>query len=68
MQQILANPNGQGAHPEFIGRQAIVIGAGIAGLAEAGVLSCYFEHVTMLERDRLFNASVPRAGAAPHGR
>jgi 2-polyprenyl-6-methoxyphenol hydroxylase-like FAD-dependent oxidoreductase len=33
-------------------------------LAAAGALACYFEHVTVLERDRLFNASVPRAGAA----
>jgi 2-polyprenyl-6-methoxyphenol hydroxylase-like FAD-dependent oxidoreductase len=64
MRQTFANPNGRGAHPAFIGRQAIVIGAGIAGLAAAGALSSYFEDVTVLERDGRFDATSARAGAA----
>jgi 2-polyprenyl-6-methoxyphenol hydroxylase-like FAD-dependent oxidoreductase len=45
-----------------IGEQAIVIGAGIAGLAAAGALADYFERVTVLERDGLPDEAVPRPG------
>jgi len=45
-----------------IGRQAVVIGAGMAGLAAAGALADYFERVIVLERDRLPNEAVPRPG------
>ena len=37
----------------LIGRQAVVVGAGIAGLSAARALADYFEHVTVLERDTL---------------
>jgi 2-polyprenyl-6-methoxyphenol hydroxylase-like FAD-dependent oxidoreductase len=37
----------------LIGRQAVVIGAGMAGLPAAGVLADFFEHVVMVERDIL---------------
>lgn len=37
----------------LIGRQAVVVGAGMAGLPAARALSDYFEHVVVLERDAL---------------
>jgi len=46
-----------------IGKQAVVIGAGMAGLAAAGAVADYFERVIVLERDRLPNQAVPRSGA-----
>ncbi|GAA2665334.1 monooxygenase [Streptomyces lunalinharesii] len=47
-------------------RHAVVMGAGIAGLAAARVLAEVCEAVTVIERDRLPSASAPRAGA-PQG-
>lgn len=52
--------------PTPIGRQAIVIGAGIGGLAAAGALAPWFQRVIVVERDRLAEAASPRAGA-PQG-
>ena len=37
----------------LIGRQAVVVGAGMAGLPTARALADYFEHVLVLERDTL---------------
>lgn len=51
----------------LIGKQAIVIGAGIAGLAAAGALADYFEQVTVLERDALPSEPQHRWGT-PQGR
>jgi len=48
--------------PGSIGRYAIVVGAGIAGLAAAKALSSSFETVTVLERDALPSEPMPRAG------
>jgi 2-polyprenyl-6-methoxyphenol hydroxylase-like FAD-dependent oxidoreductase len=45
-----------------IGRQAVVIGAGIAGLTAARALSDYFDHVIVLENDTLPAGATPRAG------
>jgi phytoene dehydrogenase-like protein len=45
---------------EAIARQAVVIGAGIAGLAAAGALSDHFEQVVVLERDPLSDGPVHR--------
>ncbi|MCA1458335.1 squalene monooxygenase [Bradyrhizobium sp. BRP22] len=45
-----------------IGKHAVVIGAGMAGLAAAGALANYFERVIVLERDRLPSQAVPRPG------
>jgi len=54
-----------------IGKQAVVIGAGMAGLAAAGAVADYFEQVIVLDRDRLPNQAVPRPGTPqsrqPHG-
>lgn len=47
----------------IIGRHAVVIGAGIGGLAAAAALAGHFEQVTVLERDLLPIDSVPRPGA-----
>jgi len=47
---------------EAIARQAVVIGAGIAGLAAAGALSDHFEQVVVLERDSLSDGPVHRPG------
>src|SRR5271170_3031147 len=45
-----------------IGKQAVVIGAGMAGWAAAGAVADYFERVIVLERDRLPNQAAPRPG------
>ena len=56
---------------EAIARQAVVIGAGIAGLAAARALSDHFEQVVVLERDSLCDGPVHRPGTPqsrhPHG-
>jgi cation diffusion facilitator CzcD-associated flavoprotein CzcO len=49
------------------GSNAVVIGASISGLCAATVLSEFYEHVTVVERDSLPGAPQPRAGV-PHGR
>ena len=46
---------------------AVVIGASMAGLLSARVLSDYFERVTLLERDEVRDEPVPRKGQ-PHAR
>jgi 2-polyprenyl-6-methoxyphenol hydroxylase-like FAD-dependent oxidoreductase len=45
-----------------IGRRAVVVGAGMAGLPAAGVCADFFEEVVVLERDRLPPDASPRAG------
>jgi 2-polyprenyl-6-methoxyphenol hydroxylase-like FAD-dependent oxidoreductase len=45
-----------------LGRQALVIGAGMSGLAAAGALATHFEQVIVLERDRLADQPSPRPG------
>jgi 2-polyprenyl-6-methoxyphenol hydroxylase-like FAD-dependent oxidoreductase len=45
-----------------IGKQALVIGAGMAGLAAARVLSNHFEQVLVLDRDNLPSDATHRAG------
>jgi 2-polyprenyl-6-methoxyphenol hydroxylase-like FAD-dependent oxidoreductase len=47
---------------EAIARQAVVIGAGIAGLAAARALLDHFEQVVVLERDPLSDGPVHRPG------
>jgi flavin-dependent dehydrogenase len=43
-------------------RQAVVIGAGIAGLLATRVLAEYYEQVLVIERDALPVGPRPRAG------
>lgn len=54
-----------------LGERALVIGAGIGGLAAAGALSGYFERVDVLERDHLAATVGSRSGTPqdrhPHG-
>jgi 2-polyprenyl-6-methoxyphenol hydroxylase-like FAD-dependent oxidoreductase len=49
--------------PSYIGMQAVVVGAGIAGIAAARVLADWFETVVLLERDFLPDAPTYRTGA-----
>ena len=51
----------------YIGKRAVVIGAGIAGLAAARALSDTFKEVILLERDRLSDHPAHRQGV-PQGR
>jgi flavin-dependent dehydrogenase len=46
----------------LIGKQAVVIGAGMGGLAAAGALADHFEQVIVLERDTLPSEPTHRAG------
>src|SRR5579862_7842892 len=48
---------------DAIAKHAVVIGAGMAGLAAVGALSPWFEKVTVLERDDLPDEPVQRLGA-----
>src|ERR1700724_44860 len=48
-----------------LGKRAVVIGAGIGGLATSGALAQYFEQVDILERDRLGGAAGVRPRPAP---
>jgi len=53
--------------PTSIGKQAIVIGAGMGGLSAAAALAEHFEQVAVLERDPLEPVVAPRVGI-PQGR
>ena len=53
--------------PSRIGKQAVVVGAGIGGLTAARVVADYFERVVVLERDALPECAEPRAGV-PQGK
>lgn len=53
--------------PSFRSRHAVVIGAGIAGLAAARALSETFDQVTVVERDHLPATPVPRPGVPQGG-
>jgi 2-polyprenyl-6-methoxyphenol hydroxylase-like FAD-dependent oxidoreductase len=46
----------------LIGKQAVVIGAGMGGLTAAGALAGHFEQVVVLERDTLPSEPTHRAG------
>ncbi len=66
----IAEPPNQGdAMVQASERQAIVIGAGIGGLAAAQALSRHFDRVTVLDRDALPSAAEARIGTpqARHG-
>jgi 2-polyprenyl-6-methoxyphenol hydroxylase-like FAD-dependent oxidoreductase len=46
----------------LLGRQAVVVGAGMAGLAAARVLANHFEGVVVVENDGLPASATPRPG------
>ena len=46
----------------LIGRHAVVVGAGMAGLPAARALADFFEQVTVVERDTLPPAATHRTG------
>jgi 2-polyprenyl-6-methoxyphenol hydroxylase-like FAD-dependent oxidoreductase len=48
--------------PTLVGKQAVVVGAGMGGLAAAGALADHFEQVVVLERDTLPLDAAHRAG------
>ena len=54
-----------------LGRRAVIVGAGIGGLAAASALAQHFERVEVLERDRLATSVASRSGTPqdrhPHG-
>jgi 2-polyprenyl-6-methoxyphenol hydroxylase-like FAD-dependent oxidoreductase len=62
---------GKGRGAPKLGQRAVVIGAGMGGLAAAGALAKYFERVELLERDRLTASAGSRSGTPqdrhPHG-
>jgi len=51
----------------FLGRPAVVVGAGLGGLSAARVLADYFDEVIILDRDELPDDAVPRPGV-PQGK
>jgi 2-polyprenyl-6-methoxyphenol hydroxylase-like FAD-dependent oxidoreductase len=53
--------------PRLIGKQALIVGAGMGGLTAARVLADYFERVLVLERDALPGHAQDRAGT-PQGK
>ena len=55
------------AEATTIGRQAVVLGAGMAGMAAARALVDFFERVLILERDRL-PAFASDRGGVPQGK
>jgi 2-polyprenyl-6-methoxyphenol hydroxylase-like FAD-dependent oxidoreductase len=55
------------AHQRTLGKRALVVGSGVAGLLAARVLSDHFEQVLVLERDAGFAADGARNGL-PQGR
>src|SRR5271165_5869326 len=59
--QVLCSPMGR------LSEHAVVIGASIAGLCAARVLSDFYDHVTLFDRDTLPDTPASRA-AVPQGR
>jgi 2-polyprenyl-6-methoxyphenol hydroxylase-like FAD-dependent oxidoreductase len=51
----------------YLGKRAIVVGAGLSGLSAARVLSDYFDQVIILDRDELPDDATPRPGV-PQGK
>jgi 2-polyprenyl-6-methoxyphenol hydroxylase-like FAD-dependent oxidoreductase len=50
------------AKNSYLGKCAIVVGAGVGGLLAARVLSDYFDEVMILDRDELPEDTIPRPG------
>jgi 2-polyprenyl-6-methoxyphenol hydroxylase-like FAD-dependent oxidoreductase len=50
------------ANDSYLGKRAIVVGAGLGGLLAARVLSDHFDEVMILDRDELPDDAIPRPG------
>jgi flavin-dependent dehydrogenase len=59
-------PNESADGRSYIGKRAIVIGAGVSGLAAARAVADHFEEVVVLERDELPSGATTRPGV-PQG-
>jgi flavin-dependent dehydrogenase len=59
-------PNESSDVRSYIGKRAIVIGAGVSGLAAARAVADHFEEVVVLERDELPSGATTRPGV-PQG-
>jgi flavin-dependent dehydrogenase len=59
-------PNESSDVQSYVGKRAIVIGAGVSGLAAARAVADYFEEVMVLERDELPPGATTRPGV-PQG-
>jgi 2-polyprenyl-6-methoxyphenol hydroxylase-like FAD-dependent oxidoreductase len=64
---IIVDPHQLGSSASIGTGHAVVIGAGMAGLAIAQALTVGFDRVTVVDRDRLATGSDPRRGV-PQGR
>lgn len=53
---------GEALMPQKTGRQAVVIGAGMAGMPAARVLADHFDRVIVIENDALPSDAAPRPG------
>jgi hypothetical protein len=51
----------------YLGKRAIVVGAGLGGLSAAGVLPDYFDEIMILDRDELPDEPTRRPGV-PQGK
>src|SRR4051812_30781098 len=60
-------PRSRGVLMCTLGERAVVLGAGIAGLLAARVVSDFYETVTLVERDALPDGCAQRRGV-PQGR
>ncbi|MBY0442061.1 MAG: FAD-dependent monooxygenase [Mycobacteriaceae bacterium] len=61
-----STPKG-GLYPRTIGENAVILGAGIAGLLAAAALCAFYNSVIAVERDALLDRPAPRRGV-PQGR
>jgi 2-polyprenyl-6-methoxyphenol hydroxylase-like FAD-dependent oxidoreductase len=61
-EEVMAGATEEVMASTMIGKQAVVIGAGMGGLAAAGALAGHFEEVVVLERDALPTEAKHRAG------
>jgi glycine/D-amino acid oxidase-like deaminating enzyme len=51
----------------YLGKRAVVVGAGLGGLSAARALSDYFDEVMILDRDELPDDAISRPGV-PQGK
>ena len=62
MGRFSVHPSEEEMASSLVGKQAVVVGAGMGGLAATGALADHFEQVVVLERDTLPSEPTYRAG------